>query len=212
MDGRAHLEKLIADRLRAGRHSPLDLPYVRGVAAGLTAAGALPEPEMHRILADLEHTLQEIGRLRIVTASMSSSDMPLVMPTRAGAPRPEWVTVATNPPLPEPRAVIPLTGQTLGDAALISLEIWTTMVTLRLAHPEPDMMARLTRRPAPQRWHGRDDQGTELHGAGGTGTGADGLYLEEVRLHPAPAPQATTLHLHTETPDGDLHLTIDLGP
>jgi hypothetical protein len=221
MDGRAYFENLIADRLGAGRGQPeagrrgsFDLAHLRGVAAGLVAAGALDHADMRRILADLERTLQEIGWLTVIRASVSGptatlTAMPVPVP---GAVRPQWVAAATDPPRPVLRYVIPLVGRTLDDGALISLDVWTTMVTVRIAYPEDDIRARMMDHSAPSRWRGWDDRGTQMRGSGGGGTGEHGLYIEHLRLEPGPADHATSLTLLVEHDGREQQLSITLRP
>jgi hypothetical protein len=144
MDGRAYLEKLIADRLGAGKGQPrlgrqgaLNRFEIRGVAIGLVAAGTL-EPEVaDQIVADLDVTLVRAGWLKQVRAEMETfATTPVAQ--RLGAERPEWRQAIEDPPTPALRAVVPLAGSTVtvGDttAGLISLEVWTTMIALNLAH------------------------------------------------------------------------------
>src|SRR3712207_6196566 len=107
MDGKAYLEKLIADRLGAGRGQPVagrrlgfDRTEVRGIAQGLVAAGALRAEEMDRMLADLDATLIDAGWLTVVEHTVSAD--PATATVRAagaeGTVRPGWTELIEEPP------------------------------------------------------------------------------------------------------------------
>lgn len=226
-DGRAYLEKLIADRLGAGRGQPAEgrmsgfnLAEIRGIALGLTAAGALQQQEMERFLADLERTLEATGWLTVVRHTVTiSGEVDNVMPTMtagSGVVRPEWQAAIVDPPVPVLLRVIPLAGRTLviddEPTTLISVDIWSTMVTLRLAREARDTRDLLCRLDGPRRWRGWDDTGTRLHSHGGSGTDSHGLYLEQVVLEPGPADHARTLTLNVEHDGRSQQLAVSLDP
>jgi hypothetical protein len=225
MDGAAYLEKLIADRLGAGRGQPaagrrsgLDLAGIRGVAVGLVAAGALGQQEMERIIADLEHTLESAGWLTIVrhtvTAGDPDSTIAPSMMARAGVTRRQWQEAIIDPPAPILRKVISLAGRTLTIddqlVALLSLDVWSTMLMLRLAHHDRDSRTLLNRLDSGHRWRGWDDAGTQFRRAGGSGGGSPQLFIEEVVFEPGPAEQARTLTIRVEQDHQTQQLTIAL--
>ena len=226
MDGGAYLEKLIADRLGAGRGQPVagrrssfNLAEIRGVAVGLVAAGALGQQTMERIIADLEHTLESAGWLTVVRHTMRGVDgWPSVLPgmmARVGGTRPQWQQAIADPPAPVLREVISLAGHTLTlderPAALISVEIWSTMVTLRLAHHDGDGRTPPNRLNGRHRWRGWDDAGTQFRGVGGSGGGSLSLFLEQVVFEPGPADEARALTLRVEHDGQPQQLTVPLG-
>jgi hypothetical protein len=166
VDGGTYREKLIADRLGAGRGQPaagrrssLNLAEIRGVALDLVAAGVLGQQAMERIIADLERTLEGMSWLTVVQRTTTGADGgPSIDPgmmARVGEARPQWQEAILDPPAPVLRKVISLAGQTLTWAggssvrqsaasmderpvALIGVDVWSTMVTLRLAHHDSD--------------------------------------------------------------------------
>jgi len=225
MDGRAYLEKLIADRLGAGRGKPalgrrssFDLAWVRGVAVGLVAAGALGQDEMERIIADLVKTLVDTGWLTVLRGSASAAGSgPVITPETmapTGAARPEWREAIVDPPPPVLRGVVSLAGRRLTvagkPASLISLEVWSTGLTLRLAHSDADVRTLMRRLGDRDRWSGWDDQGTQFRGAGGAGGGSHALFVEEVSFEPGPAGRARTLTLRVDHEGRSQRLTIAL--
>jgi hypothetical protein len=225
VDGGAYLEKLIADRLGAGRGQPaagrrasLDLAEIRGVAVGLVAAGVLGQQAMERIIADLERTLESTGRLTAVRQTVTGADggrrIEPGMMARVGAVRPQWQEAILDPPAPVLRRVISLAGRmlTVDDhpVALVSVDIWSTMVTLRLAHHDSDGRSLLNRLDSRHRWRGWDDAGTQLRGVGGSGGGSLGLFIEHVVFEPGPADDARMLTLRAEHDGRPQQLTVVL--
>jgi hypothetical protein len=240
VDGEAYLEKLIADRLGAGRGQPsMDLVWIRGVAVGLVAAGALAQQDMERTIADLERTLESTGRLSVVRRSVGAAESDRTRGPgtvertggsvgagesdrtrgpgtveRTGAIRPRWREAILDPPPPVLRKVISLAGRTLtiGErlTPLISLDVWSTMLTLRLAHSDPDSRALMSRLDSGHRWRGWDDAGTQFRGAGGSSGGSNSLVLEHVMFEPGPATHARTLALRLDHDGRPQQLTIAL--
>jgi hypothetical protein len=230
MDGKAYLEKLIADRLGAkagqpvaGRRMGFDRTEIGGIAQGLVAAGALSVDDMRRMLADLDATLTAAGWLVRVEHRMEGPrDASLAMPTRVepapgvepvpgfepapGAARPEWTARIEDPPVPRLRRVVPLAGRTVvmrpdeEPATLISLEVWTTILVLRLARPLP---AEQVRRPWEALQIGPvgawDDAGTRYRGTGANGSGHYGLHVENRTFEPGPPDHATELTIEIGT-------------
>ncbi|WP_422769844.1 hypothetical protein ACN28C_24360 [Plantactinospora sp. WMMC1484] len=222
MDGRAYLEKYIADRLADGRGRPpaggrlgFDPAEIRGVAVGLVAAGALGQEEMDRILADLERRLARLGLLTRIRVS-ASADVSTVPPppvavrqqmalrqhmaARIARERPPGHDPAASPP--KLHSVIPLAGQVIrvdeAAAMLLSLERWSTMFVLRLAWADPGReLFRDGPRAERAGWRGWDDVGTQYRRCGGTASGDDGLYVEELRFAPGAPDEARLLTLST---------------
>jgi hypothetical protein len=229
MDGRAYLEKFIADRLAAGRGQPpegrrlsFDLPELRGVAIGLVAAGALGQEEMERIIADLEQRLEQLGWLTRREAHASAdSGMPLSAEARrklvlkSSLERPQWQEPVTDPA--ELRDVISLVGRVLAigaaTATLISLERWSTMIVLRLAYADPDPRRLLDRLHTPrERWRGWDDAGTQYRSHGRSGHGLpSGLSIEDLIFAPGAPDEARTMTLCVDHGGETARLTVPLG-
>jgi hypothetical protein len=219
VDGRAYLEKLIADSLGAGRGQPelgrqssFNRFEIRGVAIGLAAAGALTQEEAEQILADLDVTLQRSGWLKVVRAEASASaDFPLTVKP-VGTVRPEWRQAVEAPPAPVLRRVVPLVGRTLeiGEetANLMSLEVWSTLLVLNLAYGDA--------RPPRKRfnpdvhWRGWDDAGTRYRGGGGGGSGSHAMFVERRVFEPGPAEEARVFTLVIESPGGRVTAPIPL--
>jgi hypothetical protein len=220
MDGRAYLEKLIADALGAGkgqpiagRQSSLNLWEIRGVAKGLVAAGILSQQDADQILADMEETLKQAGWLKVVRLSASTtSSTAEIKAKRVGVQRAAWRRAIEDPPTPMLRDVDPLVDRTLpvGDvtAHLLSLEVWSTFLALNLAylnggrmrdHFSPDV-----------RWRGWDDAGTQYRGGGGGASGSHGLLVERRMFQPGPPPEARVLTLSIEQPDNETSFSIPL--
>ncbi|WP_086849524.1 hypothetical protein [Amycolatopsis kentuckyensis] len=224
MDGRRYLEKLISDSLGAGRGQPalgrrssLDRRVIRGVAIGLVAAGTLAPEEADRILADLDVTLQQSGWLKVVhaEASASASFGGEAVARAVGTERPEWRQAIEEPPAPVLRQVVSLAGRTLetgGPAAdLVSLEVWSTLVVLTLAHGDVDPRRMREHFALRTHWRGWDDAGTQYRGGGGGGSGSHGLLVERRTFEPGPPAEARVLTLAAEFPGGQATVVIPLG-
>lgn len=223
MDGRGYLEKLIADNLGAGkgqpalgRQSSINWLEIRGVAIGLVAAGALRQEEAEQILADLDGTLQRSGWLTVVRKEMSATSSGEAVATRVGVERPEWRQAIEDPPTPVLRHVVPLVGRTLtiGEvtANLVSLEVWSTFLTLNLAHIDIDTRRMRERFGPGVRWRGWDDVGTQYRGGVGGGSGSHVLFAERCVFEPGPSVRARVLTLVVEHPGGQTTIPILLPP
>ncbi|WP_410574616.1 hypothetical protein [Amycolatopsis sp. cmx-4-61] len=222
MDGRRYLEKLIADRLGAGRGQPesgrqaaVDRPEIRGVAIGLVAAGTLAQEDAEEILADLDATLERSGRLEVVHAEGSATMQAPPVARRVGAERPEWRQAIEEPPAPVLRHVVSLAGRTftIGDrtAQLVSLEVWSSLVVLTMAHDGVDPRRVREHFALRTRWRGWDDAGTQYRGGGGGGSGSHGLLVERRIFEPGPPAEARVLTLAAESEDGQTTVEVPLG-
>ncbi|MEC3980055.1 hypothetical protein [Amycolatopsis sp. H20-H5] len=207
MEGRAYLEKLIADSLRTDRGQGLNLYELSGIAIGLVAAGKLDQAEADQLVADLKATLVSTGRLHVRTVGASAAGE-IVVGRAEGESRPDWRSAMENPPPPFLRKVIALDGREhrIADRTLtlVSLEVWSTFVLLRVAFPGPADRREQTR------WRGWDDVGTQYRGGGGTSSGARGWIFEQVTLHPAPTDEARLLTLAVEQDEDQVRLPIRL--
>jgi hypothetical protein len=227
MDGRAYLAKLITDRLAAGHRQPpanrggsLDLAHIRGVAVGLVAAGALAQDEMETIIADLEQTLERLGWLTRVHASVSASTDAATPPPVAVRremvinsirERRQWQVDPS-----QLRQIIPLIGRTVAlapaTANLVSVELWTTMVVLRLAFPDPSgQLPRERMFAARRRWRGWDDAGTQYRQDSTGGWGGHGVCFEDVILEPGVPDGVRALTLCADATDRPQRLEIILN-
>jgi hypothetical protein len=221
MDGRGYLEKLIADSLGAGKGQPalgrqsgINRFEIRGVAIGLVAAGALSQEEAEQILADLDATLQRSGWLKVVRQETSTTTSGEAVAMRVGTERPEWRQAIEDPPTPVLRHVVPLAGRTLtvGEttANLVSLEVWSTLLVLSVAHVDVDAH-RLRGRFGPGvRWRGWDDVGTQYRGGSWGGSGSHALFVERRVFEPGPPERARVLTLVIEHAGGQITVPIPL--
>lgn len=197
MDGRAYLEKLIADRLGAGRRTGFDRTEVRGIAQGLVAAGALRAEEMDRLLADLDATLIAAGWLEVVEHRAGP----------VGSVSAEWTGRILGPPVPQLLRVVPLAGRA-DPFTLLSLEVWSTILVLRtvrvlsVAEHRQELLARSGGRTV-DAW---DDAGTRYRPRGMTGSGTHGLHFEQWTFEPGPAGHATEVTFAA----GDVRFTVPL--
>lgn len=236
MEGRAFLNKYIADRLAAARGRPaaigglsVDRSEIRGAAIGLVAAGALAQEQMDRILVDLDQELERLGLLTRIEGRMSGDGhvspapwMPLSVEARQqlvlqhGRDRVRWpeATVDTA----QLREVISLAGRSLildaMTAMLISLERWSTMFVLRLARPDADAddLRSLDRTQTRlTRWRGWDDAGTQYHCRTGSTERRGGLSMETLVLFPGAPDQAHTLTLAFDHGHGTEQLTVAIA-
>ncbi|ALG11200.1 hypothetical protein [Kibdelosporangium phytohabitans] len=225
MDGRAYLEKLISDRLREAREQPehirgavTNLPEIRGIAAGLMAAGALTQDEAGLLLHDLRATMERAGWLTPVTVQAPGSteaEMTTAAVRRSGEP------AADRRPTGSPGLlrVVPLVGREIGHGdvvrKLISLEVWNAVLIVRSAvHRgtwEPGVSQRLT--DSRWRWRAWDDQGTQYRSTGMSGGGSSGtgdLVFENRAFFPSPPDGAETLTLIVEHPDQQASVELPL--
>jgi hypothetical protein len=228
MDGRAYLEKFIADRLPAGQGQPaegrrlsLDLSEIRGVALGLVAAGALTQEEMERIVADLEQKLERLGRLtRRQAHAWPELQGPLPVAVRrdlvlkSSLERPQWQDPVMEPPTL--RDVISLAGRVLtiggATACLVCLERWSAMLVLRLAYADPGDRLLLDHfRTQRERWRGWDDAGTQYRGGSIRGSGTHGLFMEDLLFEPGTPDEARTLTLCVDSDGQTKRLTVTFG-
>lgn len=208
MDGRGHLDRLIADHL-SGAPGAFNRSELRGVAFGLVAAQALAQADADRMLADLDAELRRIGRLRSTHVSQSTTAS-APMAVRIGA-EPPHQPAAKELPVPVLRHVVPLVGRhlTVGEArvVLVSLEVWSSFLVLNLAHVGVDMPQRFG---TTIRWRGWDDVGTQYRSVGSGASGMHGLVAERQRFGPSAPAAARTLTLVVEYPDGRADISIPL--
>jgi hypothetical protein len=207
VDGRRYLEQLVADQLT--RHAP-DPRWVRGVGAGLVAAGVLEQPDMDRILSGFQTELENSGRLKRFRAGGSASSG--IATARAVREEPEPATAHRSPEL---RSVISLAGQTLTfggrTAHLVCLEVWSTVLSLSLAYLDAEHGAFGHRYYADSQWRGWDDVGTQYRGGGGSGAGGGRVHQFRHTFIPGPPEGAREITLAVEHPDGGASVTIPLA-
>lgn len=191
MDGRRFLEQVIDDRLASESTGNTtlgitveNLAEIKGMALGLAAAGVLSEQEMRDVLA---------------TAGIDPRRGPVAVRTHAApvfrprdARRSVVLEATKSRVAPSPSGsllrVVPLTGQEipLGDTSLIliSAEVWSTMLALRLAHavgrpPGLQAMAECS-------IHVQDSLGTLYRSCGAAASDAGGIVFQERFFHPGP--------------------------
>jgi hypothetical protein len=132
----------------------------------------------------------------------------------SGAPRAAWQAAVVDPSPPVLRAVISLAAQTatLGGppACLVSLELWSTQIRLRLAYTDLDPHQTRQLQQASHGWRGWDDVGTQYQGRGGGGGGSQSLYIQDVALVPGPPNEAAVITLRGDHDGGSERLTIPL--
>lgn len=197
MDGRAYLEKVIGDRLGSVRHLPegsrtssLNLPELEGIATGLIAAGALRPADAERILTDLRKTVARAS---------------------AAVHRP----VIVDSPVSTLVRVISLAGRTFAQGsvttALVSLEVWSTMLILRSAMPsEHDWDPRTVVQfwDSGRRWRAWDDAGTQYRSTSGDSSSIHDMFVESRTFYPGPPEEARFLTVIVEHPED--HVAVEL--
>ena len=153
MNGRECLKKLIADVLGASSRVSPNRPEICGVAIGLVAAGALPQEGAEQILADLDESLKRTG-LHLVTRVEKLNGGSGSGVTHVRIESPAWTQTIGEPPSPVLRHVVPLGDRSvaIGDMVgnLVSLEVWSSFLVLRLACACSDP-SQLWARPGPVR-------------------------------------------------------------
>src|SRR5262245_22737784 len=122
MDGKAYLEKVISDRLRAARELPEPglgaaslLPEIQGMATGLIAAGVLRPEDAERLLTDLRKTMERAGWIGVIRQfSARTSHFGPVVRRRSDAPPVSQPVVPASPPdSHDLLRVIPLVGRNI---------------------------------------------------------------------------------------------------
>ncbi|MEU4247225.1 hypothetical protein AB0F15_07445 [Amycolatopsis sp. NPDC026612] len=98
----------------------------------------------------------------------------------------------------------------------MSLEVWSTIVVLNLAHgnfAHGDFDPRRLRERfgAEIRRRGWDDAGTQYRGGRAGGSGSHGMVLERHIFEPGPPAEARVLTVAVETPGGRTTVGIPLG-
>ncbi|MET7403587.1 hypothetical protein ABZS66_59955 [Dactylosporangium sp. NPDC005572] len=225
MDGRAYLEKFIADRFRvpprtsdAGRDRDLVLLEVHGVATGLVAAGALSEHDRDQALADLDLALQHAARRPRRRADSHSTAHSRNPPSATVADVARGGSQETAPGTAAPvlRRVLPLDA-TLDvqdeTVTLICLESWSTMLLLNVAFPiDPQQTPSRFRTRRDHTWRGWDDAGTTYRLTGSGAFNNHGVHFERICFQPGLPDDARTLTLTSSYEGATSELTIPLKP
>lgn len=199
MDGRAYLERLIAEQIdlaaemQAGRpiSAPLGVGELSGVAHGLVAAGALTPSDAEEVLDNLRAMITARGKR--VTRTFSSSTTTAPAGRHQGLAATE-AAQGDGPDAPTPLGLISIVGHTLivrnTEFLLVSLELWSSFFTLRFAINGVTWVSR----PTPM-WLASDDTGTVYQQSQGGHQECGHLITAEQRFEPALSPAARSLHL-----------------
>lgn len=230
MDGRSYLKKLISDRLELiarNPQAPFDRSEIRGVALGLVAASALRQEEMEEILADLDHSLESLGRYKKLRKELHvdtghSGSEPTAFLRRVTLNHEHGDRVTGSAPTtrstssPVLLRVLPLVGQEIElfdqPATLVSLEIWSTSARLHIAYPSPRLSgAELLMRY--RGWRAFDDMGVQYRQAGGGSSDFGGFLVETRIFEPGLPSEATTLTVRArDSEQRESQFTIPLQP
>jgi hypothetical protein len=209
VDGRAYLEKRIADGFGPSKRIHLDRSEIRGLAAGLVAAGALPPEEAEQILLDLDETLKAAGLMKVMQVTLPGGSG-----AGTGLVRPEWRQAIDDPPLPVLRHVVSLVGRavTVGETTsdLVSLEVWSSFLALHVANVGGDRQWLRHGFGPDVRWHGWDDEGTRYLGAGGVGSGLPPVQFKTYMFEPGPSARSKVFTLVIDHADGRVTTRIPL--
>ncbi|MFC0532141.1 hypothetical protein [Phytohabitans kaempferiae] len=224
MDGREYLTKLISDRLTMAqqrtsqqRAAIVNRSEIRGVALGLLAASALTQDDMQRILTDLDRTLQSMGiyeEIRFETSSTEHHIAPTYFAKTA-----EGSSTSQQPAMPDTHTVPslirvhPLDGATAvvygQNATLLSADIWSTSLRIRLAFPHLGASNTDIHR-LHHRWRAWDDEGTQYRERGSESSDAQGFLTQSRVFEPAPSPSARQLTVAAPHRSGEDRFTLAL--
>ena len=184
-------------------------------------AGVLTPADKDDLLARLDTTLIETGLMQVRHIEMKaapSSDDRLQMALAASrfnrgndGPRRDPQGEADAPQL---LRVVPLHGRRIdtpgGRVVLVSLEVWTQFVTLRIGYLN-SLASAADRMINHKKWHGRDDTLTTYAESHSYWSDSHGCILETRVFTPSPPPAATTLTLQADTLDGVDRLDVPLA-
>ncbi|MFI6273402.1 hypothetical protein [Micromonospora zamorensis] len=186
-----------------------------GFALGLVAASALPPWELSQARAGLEPLLEDLDWLERRRATAARPEIAPAIPVNRALEGHEQ----SRPPrsnateIPMLLHVQSLAGERLviddKPAVLVSLEVWSSSMRLRLAYPSPHLPAAdILRSHRP--WRAWDDTGTQYRERGSESSDAQG-FLVESRVFDAPPPaEATLLSVAAEHAAGNNQFTIPL--
>jgi hypothetical protein len=228
MDGKAYLEKVISDRLRAARELPegnrmagVMLHEIQGIATGLVFGGALSQSDADKLLIELRRTMQRYGWVTVVTqhASTTSDFGPEAFAQRAATP-PRAPQSPKASVVPELHRVVPLVGRKMEQGSVtrtfISLEVWNDVLIVRSATPRDDDWHTSGRRQFTDvhwRWRAWDDAGTQyrsISSSGSSSSGLGALVFENRAFYPSPPQEADLLTVIAEHPDQQATVELPL--
>jgi hypothetical protein len=206
MDGRSSFQTFLTDRLQRNQRehrsaglTAADRQEIQGFAFGLVAASALTSQEAHALVADMESIplVADTSTISMTQVIPRKTERPTVTPPFRKAP-----AAGDEPGLGDdrhntPLRVVPIIGQHIDlptDPVFLSIEIWSTMVAVRIAHPttERSFAAILS---DDQPWRGIDDVGTNYRQCGSVSSDVKGMIISTRFFEPGPTPEAHVLSL-----------------
>lgn len=205
MDGASRLRGRIKELMTSRSLTDVDRAEIRGLSRDLIAAGVLTEDESSAIIQEFGAAFHTSGSqsLDLRTGTDMSAGRRLDVLRAARSQHPIYrdsMEVTTSGPTSTPIRVIPLQHVPTGepsDLTLVSLEVWSTGVAVRVAYPS-NMASPLERLNKHQRWTGIDDTSTRYRQVGSYSSDAHGPLVETRVFQPAPSDDATTLTVHTD--------------
>ncbi|MDG4796922.1 hypothetical protein [Micromonospora sp. WMMD1082] len=227
MDRQEILAELLRQHLEAGTGltddgslARLGTAGVEGVALGLVAASNLPPGELSRARASLEPVLEDLGLLKRRRAVLQRLEaVPTMSVIResenTSADKPVHGHPTPAQQLPMLLRVQSLAGEEISiggqPAVLVSLELWSMSMRLRLAYPNLRRpAAEILRRHRP--WRAWDDAGTQYRERGSETSDTGGILVES-RVFDATAPaEAALLTVTAEHEAGADQFTVPLRP
>jgi hypothetical protein len=206
MDGRSSFQTFLADRMERNQrehHSAgltaADRQEIQGFAFGLVAASALTSQEATALIADMESIplVADTRTISMTQAIPRKTEQPAV-----SAPFKKAHDAADEPGVGEeqhntPLRVVPIIGPHVDqttDPVFLSIEIWSTMIAVRIAHPTTersfaDILS------DDRTWRGIDDAGTKYRQCGSVSSDVKGMIISTRFFEPGPTPEAHELSL-----------------
>jgi hypothetical protein len=225
VDANDYLRQLVDGMVASAGRLPsneiaIGFAAARGVATGLTAAGAITSEEADVALAPLD-------RIRLPKLDWITKKAPRLQNLHFSIP--EHTVTTAAPPLPQGQSeiippshrehvarlirVLPL-GKTIhsgaaGDAIAVSLEVWSTHCVLHLAYPGvvTDVGERLRHHLS---WEAKDDTGVLYLEKASHWSDAMGTLTETRVFAPGASPAAQTLRISAARQGNDVDFTLSL--
>lgn len=221
---RSKVDELI-DQVDAGhRVTAEERAKILGISEGLVVADRISVAESNSILSRLDE---------VTNPAHSSHALSVEAPAEFSVSRRLSMLLATRtqesiqPKISQvihqtPRLlrVVPLAGVPHGESdavTLICIEVWSTFISVHLAHPSTAEMSE-PERTSDQRvralehkdWDGYDDVSNSYQEVGAHWFDAHGLLVETRIFQPGPTSQVREIVLRTDLPDPASELTLPL--
>jgi hypothetical protein len=207
MDGHSAFQTFLADRIEANRRehgsaglTVADRQQIKGFALGLVASGALKPEEVTPLTADMNSVplIEGTNITRTTQAIPRKAEPPAQTPLfeKRDGTRPEDTPYGAESQH-VPLRVVPVLGRYVDDPpdpTFLSIEVWSTMMAIHIAHPATDRsFAEIINDATP--WQGIDDVGTKYHQCGSVISDVLGMIVSTRFLEPGPSPDAQELTL-----------------